>query len=111
MRLKNEKENFFEQKEVGNGKEIFSSIFSSRGLKIKRIISKGYRTPERKWLIDDTDEFVILLKGSASIRFFNGEIKKMKRGDYIHIPPGTKHKVTYTSKKPCCYWLAIHFKR
>jgi len=111
MRLKNERKNFFEQKEVKDGKEDFSNIFSSRGLQIKRIISKGYRTPETKWLKDDTDEFVILLRGSASIRFFNGEIKRMKSGDYLHIPSGTKHKVTYTSKKPCCYWLAIHFKQ
>jgi cupin 2 domain-containing protein len=88
--------------------EIFQDILSNKRIKIERIISSGQKTPDGKWLCENKDEWVILLKGKAKITFRSGSIIEMKQGDYLFINSGTEHRVTYTSSKPRCVWLAIH---
>ncbi len=90
-------------------KEIFEKILSTKKITIERIISYGQKTPEDLWLYDKRNEWVLLLQGKATLLFENKKIVKMKQGDYILIDSRTKHKVTYTSKKPPCIWLAIYF--
>ncbi|MCU0372536.1 MAG: cupin domain-containing protein [Ignavibacteria bacterium] len=83
---------------------------SGKSLLLEKIVSKGYRTPQKKWLTSGKDEWVILLKGKAGIMFENGVELELREGDYVSIPGNTKHKVTYTSKRPECIWLALHYK-
>jgi len=76
--------------------------------KVERIISSGHITPADDWYDQETDELVILLEGEAKLIFEDNEEVLMKRGDYLLIKAHEKHRVTYTSEKPACIWLAVH---
>ena len=106
-----EKKNIFATIDIHKIKsEIFEDIISSRVIKIERIISKGQVTPKGKWLSGKMDEWVVLLKGKAGIYFRTGEKINLTKGDYFLIKSNTKHRITFTSKRPECIWLAIHGK-
>jgi len=90
--------------------ENYKILLSGKKFNLEKIISKGYVTPDDKWIIEDTNEFVMLLKGNADLLFENGQNIKLSEGDYFVIPKNTKHKVTRTSRRPLCYWLTIHYK-
>ena len=83
--------------------EIFKIILKHKNIEIKKIISNTIKTS--KTFIQKEDEFVILLKGCAKIEI-NGEIKKLKAGDYLFIPANTPHTLIKTKKT--AIWLAIH---
>ena len=101
--------NIFEVKENKNRKsEIFEILKENDKIIIEKIISYGQKTPDEEWLSEINDEWVILLQGKSEILYENNLSCIMKAGDYIFIPSGTKHKVTYTSEKPPCIWLAVH---
>jgi len=92
--------------------EIFETLINSNNIKIERIISPiDHKTPDGKWFNQDCDEFVLILKGSATLLFKeNSEIVKLKPGDYINIPPHKEHRVESTDKEVETKWLAIHYK-
>jgi cupin 2 domain-containing protein len=92
-----------------NTEEIVDLIEKNRIIKIERIISFGQKTPDNVWLCEKNEEWVILLKGKSLIIFENGLKYSLHKGDYISINANTKHRVEYTSKKPPCIWLTIHF--
>ncbi len=49
--------------------EIFETMISSEKILIERIISRGQVSAEGFWYDQEKNEWVILLKGSARIRF------------------------------------------
>lgn len=89
--------------------ELFELLFSNKNLQIKRIISTGQVTPQGTWYDQEENEWVVLLKGSATIEYENGKLEKLSAGDYIHLPAHKKHRVAYTSQDPPCIWLAVYF--
>jgi cupin 2 domain-containing protein len=92
-----------------NNEEIFEVINSIGKVKIERIVSRGQRSPDGFWYDQTQDEWVMMLTGSAGIRFFdNEEIVELKPGDYLLIPAHTKHRVEYTSSQTHTIWLAVH---
>ncbi|MDY0014998.1 MAG: cupin domain-containing protein [Bacteroidales bacterium] len=88
--------------------EIFETLLSSKNVLIKRIVSFGQTSNE--WYNQQTDEFVILLQGKASIMYENGDLVSLQKGDSLWIKAHEKHKVTYTSASPPCIWIAIFFE-
>jgi cupin 2 domain-containing protein len=90
--------------------EIFESLTSNEDISIERIISTGQKTPPGKWLEEDIDEWVMLLQGTAEIRFGDDTIIELVKGDYILIPANTRHRVEHTSAEPPCIWIAVHGK-
>ena len=88
--------------------EIFDELIGTDNVLIERIISTGQSTPEGKWLEQERDEWVILLKGTAELSFQSGEKFFLNEGDYIHIPSGCSHRVDSTGMDPYCLWLAFH---
>ena len=89
--------------------EVIQELLSSGKVKIERIVSTGQVTPDGEWYDQEKDEWVILLQGQAKILFEEGTEISLQKGSYLHIPPGKRHRVTYTSKNPPCIWLAIFF--
>ncbi len=88
--------------------EIFEELFKGKNLNIYRIVSHGQTTD---WLKQNTDEWVILLKGNATLLFKKGNREiKLKPGDYLCIPKGCTHRVSRTDQKQKCVWLAVHNK-
>jgi len=89
--------------------EIFETLCASKTMRIERIISTGQTTPANTWLAQPENEWVMLLQGKAQMEFVDGKTIHLQPGDYLNIPSGTKHRVSYTSSDPHCIWLAIHY--
>lgn len=89
--------------------EIFEDILKTESLKIERIISKGHSSPKSGWYDQESAEWVIILQGEAVISFKDKEDVRLKNGDYLNIPPHTKHKVSWTLPNSETIWLAIHY--
>ncbi|MBF0216126.1 MAG: cupin domain-containing protein [Candidatus Omnitrophica bacterium] len=92
------------------GKEVFEKLAGKKGLRIERITSLGQSTPAGKWLKSKKNEWVILLKGKAKLRFRTADrIIDMDPGDYIFIPDGVAHRVDWTTPKEKSVWVAVMF--
>jgi cupin 2 domain-containing protein len=90
--------------------EIFETIISSETISIERIISKSHRSPEGFWYDQEKNEWVILIKGAARIRFENQEEPiHLKPGDHIHIPAHCRHRVEWTDPDCATTWIAVFF--
>ena len=40
----------------------------------------------------------------------NNKKLQLTKGDTVLINRGERHRVSYTSKNPCCIWICIFFK-
>ena len=100
------KHNIFTNIPKRMAKENVDLLLRRRGISIKRIISHGQVTD---WLKQDTDEWVILLAGKARI-LFEGRKREveLRDGDYLFIPAGCRHRVTWTDPKRDSVWVAVN---
>ena len=90
--------------------EVIEEILDAEAFKIERIISHAHSSPRGFWYDQETDEWVLVLKGSAGLLFeMEEEIFVLGPGDYIHIPAHTKHRVEWTHPEEKTIWLAIHY--
>lgn len=89
--------------------EQFLDLFSTRGIRIERIVSMGQATPASEWLDQDWSEWVALLAGAAAIQI-EGEpsLRMLEPGDWLLIPAHTRHRVEWTDSRGATIWLAIH---
>ena len=101
--------NIFENIPDNLDQELFETLAEKGDLKIERITSKGHTSPESGWYDQAHDEWVMVLKGSGTLSFENGESVTLNGGDYLQIPAHHKHKVTWTDPDIQTIWLAIHF--
>ena len=102
--------NFFNYPKININKEKVIPFLNGRNFVAEKIISNGFKSANNDWMSEDSDEWVMLIKGKAKLEFENGDILNLKSGDSFNIPANTKHKILYTSNKPFCCWLAIHYK-
>lgn len=86
--------------------EHFLTLFESSGTRIERIASHAQASPKDFWYDQDHDEWVIVLKGEASLEFEGGKILELKTGDYLLIQKHVKHRVERTTED--AIWLAVH---
>ncbi len=102
--------NFFEiPQDLPLNFELFQTVLSDVEISIERIISTGQKTPDDQWLEQDKNEWVILLQGESEISLPDGSVKILRKGDYLHIPKNTRHRIIRTSAEPPCIWLAVHY--
>jgi cupin 2 domain-containing protein len=93
------------------GEEAFSEIFARPGLKIERIISQGQTSPPKFWYDQACNEWVIVLKGSATLQFADEPATRaLGEGDYIFIPARKRHRVEWTDPQQLTIWLAVYFE-
>jgi len=102
--------NFFNDSGTIANKEKFVQLLNGKSFVAEKIISNGFKSPDNIWMKEKSNEWVMLIKGKAELEFENGEVLSLKAGDCLNIPANTKHRILYTSKKPFCYWLTIHYK-
>ena len=104
-------ENLFHLLPDAKTEEIIETLLENDHLRIERIVSEGQATPPGEWFDQQTDEWVILLKGSAGLLFEDGsKIAVMRQGDYVLIPAHRKHRVEWTDNTQKTVWLAFHSK-
>ena len=90
--------------------EEFAALVEGGGVRIERIVSTGQRSPEGFWYNQDQDEWVVVLKGHATLEMEGDEAGfEMKPGDWILIPARHRHRVAATADDKPTVWLAVHF--
>ena len=91
--------------------EIFEELFRGRSCRVERIVSTGQATREGQWYDQEHAEWVILLSGSAVLRF-EGETegRTLNPGDAVNIPAHCRHRVEATAADRESVWLAIHYE-
>jgi cupin 2 domain-containing protein len=90
--------------------EIVTSLVDLPNLKIERIVSLGQKSPPGFWYDQPWAEWVVVLAGSAGLRFEDeAEVKALSEGDHILIPARVKHRVEWTAKDHATIWLAVHY--
>ena len=90
-------------------REVFESVLTSENLRIERIVSKGHTSPDKGWYDQKENEWVIILQGSGTITFENGEEYNLNEGDCLNISAHKKHRVSWTKEGEATIWLAIFY--
>ena len=101
-------ENIFADISDSTEEEQFLTLFESAAVKIERIVSQSHVGPPGLWYDQPEDEWVIVLRGHATLEFEGGESVEMKEGDHLAIPSHVKHRVYQTGAETM--WLAVHVK-
>ena len=81
------------------------SLFEKPSIKIERLVSESYSSPAGFWYDQDEDEWVVVLRGKATLEFEEGQRVHMQEGDYVTISRHVKHRVQRTDPKTI--WLAV----
>lgn len=102
--------NLFTDTPKNLSEELVETILQTSTFRIERIVSRGHRSPDGFWYDQDGHEWIILLKGSAAIRFEDqSEDTIMTTGNYINIKKHRRHRVEWTDPEQETIWLAVHY--
>jgi outer membrane biosynthesis protein TonB len=88
--------------------EALTALLERPGVRIERIVSHGQATPEDEPMVQERDEWVVLLQGEAGIRVEDSAAVTLRPGDHLTIAGGQRHWVTFTAKDEPTVWLAVH---
>ncbi len=88
--------------------ELITTLLDVGKVRIERIVSYGHKSPDSFWYDQDQHEWVVVLLGSAQLRFEDGTIE-MKPGDIVNIPAHKRHRVEWTTPDEPTVWLAVHY--
>jgi cupin 2 domain-containing protein len=89
-------------------------LLARAGVRLERIVSLGQTTPEGQWCDQETDEWVLLLRGGAYLTMMDGGPPQEERtmflgpGDYVFLPAHCRHRVAWTHPDYPTLWLALH---
>ena len=84
------------------------SLFENLFVKIERIVSESYSSPPGFWYDQDEDEWVMVVRGEATLEFEKQEFERMKEGDYVTIPRHVRHRVRQTD--PETIWFSVRVR-
>ncbi len=89
--------------------ELFETLVQGRDVKVERIVSRGHCCAPDFWYEQTAPEWVMLLKGAATVIFADGGRHDLRPGDYLNIPAGCRHRVDWTDPSIDTIWLAVHY--
>ncbi len=98
--------NMYRHSESGE-REVIYPLLEKDSFRLEKIVSYGQVTPAGQWYDQDREEWVLLLKGTAVIRFDPGGCVTLAEGDFLTIPAHHKHRVESCSFD--AVWLALHY--
>jgi len=107
-RFKVKIENLLAKLPAAKRAEAFTELLARPGIRVERIVSRGQATPEDAPMVQDADEWVLLLEGAAGMRIEDSTEVKLGPGDHLLIAAGQKHWVTWTARDRATVWLAVH---
>jgi cupin 2 domain-containing protein len=103
--------NLFDNIPADLPEELFEQLVESSCVRIERIVSKGHSSPESGWYDQEENEWVVVLKGAAKLRFEqDGKLVELDAGDYINIPARVRHRVEWTNPEMETVWLAFFYR-
>jgi len=80
-------------------------------VRIERLVSRGHASSPGFWYEQAGHEWVVLLSGSARLRFERPEgCLDLLPGDWVEIPPRRRHRVEATDGALDSVWLAVHWE-
>ena len=94
--------------DVAPGMERIVPLVSGAGTHIEGIISRGAASPAGFWYDQQTDEFVLLVTGTAQLGFADGSTRDLNPGDWAFLPAHCRHRVNWTDPASETLWLAVH---
>jgi len=102
--------NLYENLPADSPEEIVETLLSGEKVRLQRIVSIGHASPEGFWYDQPDDEWVVVLRGEAKLRF-DGQAAPimMRTGDHVIIPAHRKHRVEWTAPEEPTIWLALHW--
>lgn len=96
---------------VPPGEERFDTLVRTGSVRVERVVSLDARSPEGFWYEQETEEWVLVVTGSACVvqesppqRF------ELAAGQWIQIPAKCRHRVESTSPDEATVWVAIHYR-
>jgi len=101
-------DNLLRDTETG-AEERVDLLARGKQVRVERIVSHGHSSPEGFWYDQAEAEWVALLSGAARIGFADGREVSLTPGDHLHLPPHTRHRVTWTDPTRATVWLAVFF--
>ncbi|MBL9082905.1 MAG: cupin domain-containing protein [Planctomycetales bacterium] len=101
--------NLFDEVPTPLPEELVQKILSGPNLRIERIVSHGHASPDGFWYDQEQNEFVVLLKGAARLRF-EDEVIEMIPGSSVNIPAHRRHRVEWTTPDGPTIWLAVFYE-
>lgn len=98
-------ENIFVGASAAAGKEEFLALFESSSVKIERIVSNAHSSRAGFWYDQAEHEWVMLVRGAATLEFADGQLIDLEEGDWLNIPPHARHRIRQTASDTV--WLAV----
>jgi cupin 2 domain-containing protein len=90
--------------------EQITALLTTPHARIERIVSRGHSSPPGFWYDQDRPEWVVVIAGSAAVLFESETTpRKLRSGDYLHIPAHARHRVEWTDKDEPTIWIAVHY--
>ena len=86
--------------------EVCDTLLDSGSVKIERIVSHSAASPEGFWYDQPQSEWVLVVKGEATLLIEPAERVSLKTGDHLLLPAHCRHRVEWTSEETI--WLAVH---
>src|SRR4030095_13514991 len=90
-------QNVFAKRSQRIDHEDFLTLFETSSTKDERIISHSHSSPPGFWYDQNWDEWVIVMRGSATLEFEGNALVELKQGDYVTIAKHVKHRVANTA--------------
>lgn len=102
-------QNLFTRLPASGNEESFEVLAGHKGVRIERIVSHGQVSPAQGWYDQDDEEWVVVLRGRATIAYPNGDTVNLAEGDWLHLPAHCRHRVQWTDPGQPTVWLAVHY--
>jgi len=104
--------NLFTHTAVRPSEEFTHSLLQTTSFRLEQIVSNGSCTPAGDWYDQASDEWVIVLKGKARLRFEHPDAEiELAPGDHVNIGAHRRHRVEWTTPDETTVWLALHYSR
>ena len=89
--------NFLRDLLEAQAEKMFLTLLENPSAKIERIVShSGTVALPEFWYDQPGDEWVIVLRGSATLEFADGKTVDLGAGDYLEIARHVRHRVART---------------
>ena len=89
--------------------ELFEQILGAGSVRIERIVSRGHTSPGSGWYDQDSNEWVLVLRGAGRIQFEDGAEVTLEPGQYLDIKAHRRHRVSWTDPENATVWLAVFY--
>jgi cupin 2 domain-containing protein len=100
--------NLFAELTAMPGGEESLTLWDNASTQIERIVSHSHSSPAGFWYDQPGDEWVVILRGSATLEFAEGKSVNLGAGDYLTIARHVRHRIARTDEETI--WLAVRLK-